>query len=393
MSEQVIFFSYSRDDSDFVLGLAKELRESGAQIWLDQLDIKAGARWDTSIEKALEAANTLLVVLSETSVGSNNVLDEVSFALEEKKTVVPVLLEDCDIPFRLRRLQFADLREDRQKGIATLISALQLDSGVAKKLADKVEVPAVTKPVEKKAQEPMPAPKTKSTSQDKTAPEPKLDKKKSGKGKTYLIGAAVIVLIGYFVVTMMGEDNGEDSGGELIEETVTLTDEEHWGLISENTDEQSFLDHQASYPDCIHAETLTGVLNAFEEMREEETAWNSAVNEDTVNGYFTYLMNYQRNGMYHGEAVSSALNKLENSGFVQFAESNGYSYFSIYGDDQITTPRTGDLILARTQRNIRQGILGSAQFDKVLYVSSENEAFMVLDVRTFGEAIWVQVAY
>ena len=46
MSTQKIFFSYSRADSPFALTLAKDLREAGADIWIDQLDIPAGSHWD-----------------------------------------------------------------------------------------------------------------------------------------------------------------------------------------------------------------------------------------------------------------------------------------------------------------------------------------------------------
>ena len=40
------FFSYAREDSEFVLKLAKELRAVGVNLWLDQLDILGGQRWD-----------------------------------------------------------------------------------------------------------------------------------------------------------------------------------------------------------------------------------------------------------------------------------------------------------------------------------------------------------
>ena len=53
MSTQKIFFSYSRADSPFALTLAKDLREAGADIWIDQLDIPAGSHWDAAVEKAL----------------------------------------------------------------------------------------------------------------------------------------------------------------------------------------------------------------------------------------------------------------------------------------------------------------------------------------------------
>ncbi|MCW9038356.1 toll/interleukin-1 receptor domain-containing protein [Altibacter sp.] len=127
MNKHHVFFSYSRENSDFVLELAKKLRNAGAQVWLDQLDIKTGERWDRSIEQALSASDVLMVVLSKASVESNNVMDEVSYALEEGKKVLPILLEECDVPFRLRRLQFADFSQNPEDGMKVLIAALDLD--------------------------------------------------------------------------------------------------------------------------------------------------------------------------------------------------------------------------------------------------------------------------
>ena len=104
MSTQKIFFSYSRSDSPFALTLAKDLREAGADIWIDQLDIPAGTHWDAAVEKALNSAAYVLVILSNASTASTNVMDEVSFAVESGKKIIAVLLEDCLAPFRLRRL-------------------------------------------------------------------------------------------------------------------------------------------------------------------------------------------------------------------------------------------------------------------------------------------------
>lgn len=104
MASETTFFSYSRTDSAFVLKLAKDLRNKGTDLWLDQLDIKAGSHWDASIEAALNSASRMIVVLSPASVGSNNVMDEVSYALESGKTVIPILMSECKSPFRLRRI-------------------------------------------------------------------------------------------------------------------------------------------------------------------------------------------------------------------------------------------------------------------------------------------------
>jgi hypothetical protein len=118
------FFSYSREDSDFAQRLARDLRAVGAHVWLDQLDIHPGERWDRSVEDALAECSRILVILSPSAVDSTNVMDEVSFALEEKKTVIPVLYRDCKIPFRLRRLQYIDCRSDYERGLRGVLTIL-----------------------------------------------------------------------------------------------------------------------------------------------------------------------------------------------------------------------------------------------------------------------------
>ena len=43
---EYVFISYAREDDDFVLKLATELKDRGISVWLDQWDIPAGADWD-----------------------------------------------------------------------------------------------------------------------------------------------------------------------------------------------------------------------------------------------------------------------------------------------------------------------------------------------------------
>ncbi len=121
-----IFFSYSRADaSDFALQLALDLKKEGFNVWIDQQDIRAGTEWDLEIEKALETCDCLLFIETEKSVSSNNVLDEVYYALDQKKKVIPVILYDSKTPFRLQRLQHVDFTKDYEAGLAHLISELK----------------------------------------------------------------------------------------------------------------------------------------------------------------------------------------------------------------------------------------------------------------------------
>jgi hypothetical protein len=126
MSDRV-FFSYSRYDSAFALKLANDLRNAGATIWLDQLDIPPGKHWDSEIEEALNSSNCLLAILSPKSMLSNNAMDEISYALEENKKVIPILLTDTETPFRLRRLQRVDFTGDYDIAFRQLLGAIDID--------------------------------------------------------------------------------------------------------------------------------------------------------------------------------------------------------------------------------------------------------------------------
>src|SRR5271167_3881501 len=140
---QTAFFSYSRDDSEFALRLAEDLKAAGANVWLDQLDIAPGQRWARAVQDALNNCQRLLVILSPSSVSSTNVEDEVTFALEEHKTVIPVFYRDCQVPFQLRPFQYVDFRTDYDRGLRTLLRTLGVQQSAA--AASGAAVPDVPK--------------------------------------------------------------------------------------------------------------------------------------------------------------------------------------------------------------------------------------------------------
>jgi len=102
------FISYSRINKDFALQLAKEMKSDGFLVWLDQLDIPTGARWDNELEKALEECGIFLLILTPASIASENVKDEIGYAIDNGKRILPILLENCNVPLRLRRFQYID---------------------------------------------------------------------------------------------------------------------------------------------------------------------------------------------------------------------------------------------------------------------------------------------
>jgi len=122
---QFLFISYAREDGEFALRLAQDLREAGIPIWIDQLDIPLNARWDDAVEEALKACAGFLIILSPASVSSKNVKDEIAFALDENVPIVPVLYRSCEVPLRLRRFQRMDCSTNYESGVKLLLANLR----------------------------------------------------------------------------------------------------------------------------------------------------------------------------------------------------------------------------------------------------------------------------
>jgi WD40 repeat protein len=66
----------------------------------------------------------MLLILSPASVQSRNVRNEVAFALDEQKAIIPILYQDCRVPLQLLRIQHLDFRTDYTRGLKALLKIL-----------------------------------------------------------------------------------------------------------------------------------------------------------------------------------------------------------------------------------------------------------------------------
>jgi tetratricopeptide (TPR) repeat protein len=116
--------------------LATNLKEMGVSVWLNIWDIPPGISWPKSIQKALDNCTQLLVILSPSSVNSEEVQAEWHTALEEGKTVIPLLYQPCEIPFRLRTIQYIDFTApatDNERLLEQVFRALEKTKGTSAK--------------------------------------------------------------------------------------------------------------------------------------------------------------------------------------------------------------------------------------------------------------------
>jgi CRP-like cAMP-binding protein len=120
-----VFLSYARADEAFVTRLANNLLKQQIDVWLDVFRREPGKSWARQIGEALDHCEMMLVVLSPTSVASENVDDEWNYCLDQKKPMVAVLHQPCKIPYRLSKLHYINFHEtDYDQALARLVATL-----------------------------------------------------------------------------------------------------------------------------------------------------------------------------------------------------------------------------------------------------------------------------
>jgi hypothetical protein len=124
-----IFISYSHADKAFVNKLASNLVKHDAHVWVDTWELNVGDSILDRVQEAIRDSSALLIVLSKASVASEWCKKELSAGLmrelDEKRVVVlPVLVEDCEIPVFLREKMYADFRKDFKTGLKALVEAV-----------------------------------------------------------------------------------------------------------------------------------------------------------------------------------------------------------------------------------------------------------------------------
>lgn len=114
--------------------LYRRLRDDGVEPWLDEEEILPGQDWEYEIARAVRAVDVVIVCLSRESVTKSGYIQkEIRFALdiadeqpEGTIFIIPLKLEECDVPGRLRRWHWVNYFEPQ--GYERLLRTLRSPS-------------------------------------------------------------------------------------------------------------------------------------------------------------------------------------------------------------------------------------------------------------------------
>lgn len=161
-----VFLCHSSNDKPAVRELYQQLRaEPWIQPWLDEEELYPGADWNLEIEKAVEASDAILVCLTNGSITKEGyvqrelrvVLDFADYKPEGTLYIIPVRLEECEPPRRLRKWQYADyFAGSRERSFQRLLVSLKRRA----EALDLLFEAAVPKPERRPVPEKLPVKKT-----------------------------------------------------------------------------------------------------------------------------------------------------------------------------------------------------------------------------------------
>lgn len=125
-----VFLCHSSGDKPAVRDLYSRLQAAGVDAWLDEEDLLPGQNWPVEISKAVRSSDIVIVCLSHTSTTKAGfVQKEIKFALDAAEEqpdgtifLIPLRLEECDVPIRLQQLHWVDLF--KEKGYDRLLRSL-----------------------------------------------------------------------------------------------------------------------------------------------------------------------------------------------------------------------------------------------------------------------------
>jgi hypothetical protein len=122
----MIFISHSTANDSFVNRLSDELQIHGIQTWVDHRDMPAGSRWVAELEAALTGSDVMLLVLSEASTSSSYVESEWHTFFNMGRKIIPLRLDNCDVPLFLRTFHQVDFRQSERfaEAFASLLQVL-----------------------------------------------------------------------------------------------------------------------------------------------------------------------------------------------------------------------------------------------------------------------------
>ena len=136
VEKPLVFISYAAEDAAAAQRLYTDLSSAGLSPWIDRKNLLAGENWKTAIRKAIKESRFFIQLLSSKTVEIRGPsVENMRYALDIMKEypesyiyLIPVRLDDCEIPLDLKDINYTDLFPDWDTGLNLILKAMNVSS-------------------------------------------------------------------------------------------------------------------------------------------------------------------------------------------------------------------------------------------------------------------------
>ncbi len=127
-----VFISYAKEDAAMARKLSDDLENSGFPTWFDEKDLLPGQNWKKIIQQVIKECDSFIILLSDRSVSKRGFVqaeqklayDVMDQMREPGIYLIPVKINECEVPPRLEELHSVNLFPDYKKGLKQILRAL-----------------------------------------------------------------------------------------------------------------------------------------------------------------------------------------------------------------------------------------------------------------------------
>jgi len=135
------FLCYAKENKSIVREFCAKLKsESWIDPWFDEEDILPGQVWQSSVIEAVQGSHAVMIFLSKIALSNEGFFQrEIKLALDtaaEKPEgtifIIPIRINDCDVPTILEKYQYVDYfgnEQHKEKVFISLIASLKNRAG------------------------------------------------------------------------------------------------------------------------------------------------------------------------------------------------------------------------------------------------------------------------
>lgn len=238
-----VFISYKTEEFDEANWVKTTLETNGISCWMAPMCIAGGSSYAVAIPQAIRECKVFVLILSEKSQKSKWVPKELDQAINEGKTVLPFMLENCplkdDFNFYLTNVQRYAAYESKTVAMQKMVREIRAILGIPDVIPEEKPAPAAEEkkvPEAPKVSQASPetkpeAPKVQTESEKKPDKKENISKETSAKKKTnpkplFIAGgvvlAVILLVVGVFALPGLG--GGDTTPSATATKKATATD-------------------------------------------------------------------------------------------------------------------------------------------------------------------------